>query len=75
MPRRLESPLARAWRAKGLNATRVAEELGLSPTHVYDIAAGRKRPSTKLLAELCQFFDMQPQELFPELFASRKESA
>lgn len=58
-----------------MSATQVADLLGLSTTHVYDIAAGRKLPSTKVLAELCRVFDMQPQELFPDLFASRKDSA
>lgn len=75
MARRLQSPLARAWRAKGMNAPQLAEKLGLSPTHVYDLAAGRRRPSAKVLAQLCQFFGMPPQELFPDLFDTDAKSA
>lgn len=75
MARRLQSSLAKAWRAKDMNAPQLAEALGLSPTHIYDLAAGRRRPSTKVLAQLCAFFNMTPQELFPELFDADAKSA
>lgn len=58
-----------------MNATLLAETIALSPTHVYDMAAGRRRPSTKVLAELCSFFGMTPQELFPDLFDVDRGSA
>lgn len=68
MGKLLQTPLARAWRSKGMDAKRFAEACNLSLTYVYDLAAGRRKPSADTLARICLVLDKRPEELFPDIF-------
>lgn len=68
MPRELDTPLAHAWKAQGLNGEQVADGTGISVTYLYEIARGDKNPSMKTAIRLSQFLKRPLQELFPHLF-------
>jgi len=68
MPRELDTPIAHAYRAVGMNAEEVAEQLGISPTYMYEIARQSKLPSVRLLGDLCRVLRKTPQELLPDIF-------
>jgi len=66
---RLNTPLAQAWQAKNMDARDFAQACGISLTHAYDLAAGRRKPSAETLATICRVLDKRPEELFPDIFA------
>jgi len=51
-----------------MDAKRFAEACNLSLTYVYDLAAGRRKPSADTLARICLVLDKRPEELFPDIF-------
>ena len=41
----------------------LAEKVGYSVWHIYDLESGRSRPGPVLLAKLAELFDMRPSDL------------
>lgn len=45
----------------------VSIDLGVSENHIRNIESGRGNPDVKLLFKLSRYFDVPPEELFPDL--------
>lgn len=70
---RINSPMARLWRERGHNAATLAAAVNVSASHIYNLAAGRSKPSYDLVQALCAELQCRPDELFPQLAGNGEE--
>lgn len=72
MARERKTPLSRLWKQHGLTGAQVAQQAGISQTHLYEVARGAKTPSMEVAAALSAILDAPVEQLFPHLFTAGK---
>ncbi len=60
--------LRAAREAKGLTGIALAELIGASENHVFDVERGRTKPRRPLVNAWAFTLGLEPQEAFPDLF-------
>lgn len=70
VPRELTTPIARAYKEKGLTAEEVAQHANISVSYMYELASGKKTPSLETLSKLCRILEKKPEELYPAFFVA-----
>lgn len=60
--------LFKSAREKKGTQRKVAEDLGITETHLRELENGRSTPGTKLLIRIEQYFDIPSNALFPDLY-------
>ena len=69
MPKTIVKPRQRFKELREMKGTQrqVAQELGITETHLRELENGRSVPGTRLLKRIEHYFGVPDEELFPDL--------